>query len=246
MKIDILAISVHPDDAELSCSGTLLVHKKLGYTTGIIDLTQGELGSRGTIETRREEAENAAKILDTDVRINLKMQDGFFKNDEEHQRKLIQAIRTFKPNIVLGNALKDRHPDHGRAAQLINDACFLSGLSKIKTNDENGNEQAAWRPKKLFHYIQDQYMEPDFVIDISDVWEQKLQSILAYGTQFNSKENDKEPTTYISQKNYLNVVEYRNVMMGKKIGVRYGEGFLVSNSHIGLRSFEGIILPEFV
>lgn len=246
MKIDILAISVHPDDAELSCSGTLMLHKKLGYTTGIVDLTQGELGSRGTIETRKAEADEAARILKLDIRTNLKMRDGFFKNDEEHQLKLIQALRTYRPNIVLGNAIKDRHPDHGRAAQLINDACFLSGLSKINTIDEHGNSQAPWRPKKLFHYIQDQYLEPDFVIDITDVWPEKLQSILAYKTQFNSKAEDAEPTTYISQSNYLNVVEYRNVMMGKKIGVRYGEGFIAQNNHIGLKSFDNIILPELV
>lgn len=238
MKLDILAFGVHPDDVELSCAGTLLVCKKEGKKVGIIDLTQGELGTRGTAETRKIEAENAAKILGIDVRENLKMADGFFKNDEEHQRKIIEAIRTYQPEIVLCNAIDDRHPDHGRSAALVKDAAFLSGLRRIVTT-KDGLEQVAWRPKYVLHYIQDRLIEPDFVFDISDVFETKLQSILAYTTQFHNPNLD-EPQTYISSPQFLDGVRARNLLMGKRIGVAYAEGF-TSSKTIGIKSFDALV-----
>lgn len=244
MKLNILAIGAHPDDIELSCSGTLAVHKNLGYKIGILDLTQGELGSRGSVEIRQNESSNASKILDLDIRENLSFSDGFFKNDEAHQLELIKVIRKYQPDIILANAPNDRHPDHGRGALLIKDACFLSGLVKIETTF-NGELQKPWRPKKIFNYIQDLYLEPDFVIDISAVFDKKIASIKAYESQFYS-ESINGPKTYISSEEYLNLVEYRNRLMGKKIGVRYGEGFLSIHNHIGLTSFSNIILPEFV
>src|ERR1700742_1480572 len=186
VKLDILAIAVHPDDMELGCSGTLLMEKRSGKKTGVVDLTRGELGSRGTPELRAEEAARAASILQLDVRENLGMADGFFRNDEAHQRLLIRAIRKYRPDIVLANALEDRHPDHGRAGKLIRDACFLSGLRKVETVDESGKPQEQWRPKYIFHYIQDRYFEPSFVYDITPVFEKKLQSIRAYSSQFHS------------------------------------------------------------
>src|SRR5215203_5205133 len=184
MKLDILAIGSHPDDVELGCSGTLIAEIKLGKKVGIVDLTQGELGTRGTIETRYQEAADAAKIMGIHVRENLKMRDGFFVNDEAHQLKLITVLRKYQPNIVIGNILEDRHPDHGKAGNLIYDACFLSGLRQVKTTDEHGREQEKWRPKYLFHYIQDRFYEPDLIVDISDVWEQRMESVKAYRTQF--------------------------------------------------------------
>ncbi len=244
MKLNILAIAAHPDDIELSCSGTLAVHKTLGYKIGIVDLTKGELGSRGSADIRKQEAERAAKILQLDARENLGFKDGFFKNDEEHQRALIQAIRTYQPDIVLANAPNDRHPDHGRASQLIKDACFLSGLLKIET-EVNGTKQAHWRPKKIFNYIQDLYIEPDFIMDITSAFKTKMDSIKAYDSQFYSMNTD-GPATYISSEEFLKTIEYRSRMMGKKIGVQYGEGFLSLNNHIGLKDFSGIILPELV
>ncbi|MEO6541983.1 MAG: bacillithiol biosynthesis deacetylase BshB1, partial [Ferruginibacter sp.] len=184
MKLDILAFGVHPDDVELSCAGVLLVEKKNGRKTGIIDLTGGELGTRGTAETRKTEAADAARILGVEVRENLGMADGFFQNDEVHQRKIITALRAYQPEIILCNAPEDRHPDHGRASKLVADAAFLSGLKKIKTTAD-GIEQGAWRPKYVFRYIQDRMLQPDFVIDITDVFEKKIEAIKAYKTQFN-------------------------------------------------------------
>lgn len=242
MKLDILAIAAHPDDAELSCSGTLMIHKKMGLKTGIIDLTRGELGSRGSAEIRAEESANATTILQLDVRENLGFRDGFFQHDEAHLLKLISAIRKYQPEIVLANAISDRHPDHEKGALLIKDACFLAGLIKIETSF-NGESQKAWRPKKIFNYIQDRHIEPDFVIDISDVWNEKKESILAYRTQFFSNDID-GPNTYISSPEYLNAIEYRNVMMGKKIGVKYGEGFTTTHSHLGLKDFSNLVLPK--
>ncbi len=240
MKLDILAFAVHPDDAELSCSGTLLTEKKNGKKTGVIDLTQGELGTRGTAETRKQEAAASAKILGLDVRENLAMADGFFQNDEINQRKIISAIRKYRPEIVLCNAPEDRHPDHGRSAQLVVDAAFLSGLRKIETTD-NGTQQEAWRPKYVFHYIQDKFLQPDFVIDITDVMEKKIESIKAFGTQFyNPNGTDNEPQTYISTPDFLDSVIYRSKMMGKMIGVPYAEGF-ISKKMIGFRSFDALI-----
>src|SRR5438309_179189 len=184
MKLDVLAIGVHPDDVELGCSGTLINEVKRGKQVGIVDLTEGELGTRGTVEDRYKEAADAAKIIGAAARENLKMRDGFFKNDEEHQLKVIQVLRKYQPEIVITNVVEDRHPDHGRAGNLVYDACFLSGLKQVQTTDENGAAQEKWRPKYLFHYIQDRFYEPDVIVDISNAFEQKMESVKAYTTQF--------------------------------------------------------------
>ncbi|HEX5653963.1 MAG TPA: bacillithiol biosynthesis deacetylase BshB1 [Chitinophagaceae bacterium] len=244
MKLDILAIGVHPDDVELGCSGTLINELKRGKKAGIIDLTQGELGTRGTVETRYEEAANAAMIIGVQSRENLKMRDGFFKNDEEHQLTLIRAIRKYQPEIVLANVLHDRHPDHGRAGKLIADSCYLSGLSKIRTRDEQGKDQEKWRPAYVLHYIQDWYHEPDLLIDISDVFEQRMKSIEAYSTQFHSSNGGAEgPQTYISTPDFLESVIARARMFGKRIGVKYAEGF-ISEKKIGIRNLDALIQVE--
>ena len=238
MKIDVLAFGVHPDDVELSCSGVLLVEKMNGKTTGIIDLTEGELGTRGTAETRKQEAADSAAILEVDIRENLQLADGFFKNDPESQLKVISALRKYKPEIIICNAPEDRHPDHGRSAKLVSDAAFLSGLQKIETTDE-GIAQEAWRPKYVLHYIQDRYLTPDFVVDISSVFEKKLEAIRAFKTQFHNPDVD-GPQTYISTPGFLESVIYRYKMFGKMIGVEYAEGF-ISDKTIGLRNFDALI-----
>lgn len=239
MKIDILAFGSHPDDVELSCAGTLLVEKINGKTTGIIDLTQGELGTRGTAATRKTEAEAAAEILQVDVRENLEMADGFFLNDLEHQIKIIEVLRKYQPEIIFCNAPHDRHPDHGKGAKLVLDAAFLSGLRKIETTDKNGLSQEPWRPKYVLQYIQDRFIQPNFVIDVSAVFEKKLESIKAYGTQFHNP-NLNEPQTYISTPDFLESIIYRAKMMGKMIGVKYGEGF-ISEKMIGLKTVNDLI-----
>lgn len=238
MKLDVLAIGVHPDDVELSCAGVLLVEKKNGKKTGIVDLTQGELGTRGTAETRSKEAADAAKILGVDIRENLQMADGFLQNDEAHQLKVIEAIRKYQPEIILCNAREDRHPDHGKSAKLVSDAAFLSGLIKIETF-ENGLIQKPWRPKYVLHYIQDRFLQPNFVIDITDVFETKLQSIKAYATQFHNPDVD-GPQTYISTPDFLDSIIYRSKMLGKMIGVKYAEGF-TSDKMIGFNSLDALI-----
>ena len=242
MKLDLLAFGVHPDDVELSCAGTLMVEINNGKKVGVIDLTRGELGTRGTAETRKEEAAAAADIMGIHVRENLGMRDGFFTNDEEHQLQIIQKIRQYKPEIVICNALEDRHPDHGRSSKLVADACFLSGLRKIETVFE-GAAQEAWRPKYVFHYIQDRYAEPDFIFDITSVFDRKVACIKAYSTQFSNnstKTNDDEPQTYISTPAYFDTILSRHKMMGKRIGVEYGEGF-ISEKRIGINTFDAII-----
>lgn len=241
MKLDLLAFGVHPDDIELSCAGTLLVEKINRKKVGIIDLTLGELGTRGTAETRKEESEISAKILGVDVRENLEMADGFFKNDEENQLKIIKVLRKYRPEIILCNAPDDRHPDHGRSSELVNDATFLSGLIKIETKDDEGLLQDVWRPKYVFNYIQDLYFKPDFVVDISEVFDKKVEAIEAFATQFyTAKANDKEPQTYISSPEFLESVINRSKMFGKMIGVRHAEGFL-SKKMIGIKSFDALI-----
>jgi N-acetylglucosamine malate deacetylase 1 len=241
MKLDILAFGVHPDDIELSCAGTLLVEKGHGKKIGIIDLTQGELGTRGNARIRKEEAENSAIILGADVRENLEMADGFFKNDVENQLKIIKVLRKYRPEIILCNAPEDRHPDHGRSAVLVSDAAFLSGLNKIESKDELGRLQEAWRPKYIFNYIQDIYLPPAFVIDISGVFAKKIEAIEAFSTQFfNPEESDKEPQTYISSPEFLESVINRSKMFGRMIGVKYAEGFL-SKKMIGIKSFDAFI-----
>ena len=238
MKLDVMAIGAHPDDVELSCAGVLLTEKSKGRTTGIIDLTQGELGTRGTSETRTSEAAKAAGILGLDVRENLQMADGFFQNDKANQLMLVNIIRKYQPEIILCNAPEDRHPDHGRSAKLLEDATFLSGLVKIETI-ENGELQKPWRPKYVFNYIQDRYLKPDFVMDITDVFETKLEAIKAYATQFHNP-NQAGPQTYISTPDFLDSIIYRSKMFGKMIGVKYAEGFL-SAKMIGFKTFDNLI-----
>ena len=240
MKLDILAFGVHPDDVELSCAGTLMVEINNGKKVGVIDLTRGELGTRGTAETRKEEAAIAAKIMGVHVRENLGMRDGFFQNDEAHHLQIIQKIRQYQPEIVICNALVDRHPDHGRSSKLVSDASFLSGLRKIETSF-NGEAQQAWRPKYVFHYIQDRYAEPDFIFDITSVFDRKVESIKAYGTQFhNPNPGIDEPQTYISTPAYFDTLISRHRMFGKRIGVEYGEGF-ITEKRIGISTFDAII-----
>jgi bacillithiol biosynthesis deacetylase BshB1 len=219
MKLDILVMAAHPDDAELSCSGTILKHIAAGKKVGIVDFTRGELGTRGTPEIRLQESADATKILGLHARENLGIRDGFFRNDEETQLKLIEIIRKYQPDIVLANALEDRHPDHGKGAQLAIDACFLSGLRQIKTGD-----LSAWRPAQVYHYIQDRYIEPDFVVDISAHWDQKEAAIRAFKSQFFDP-SSVEPASYISSPDFLNFIQARAMEMGHKIGVKYGEGF---------------------
>jgi bacillithiol biosynthesis deacetylase BshB1 len=244
MKLDILAIGVHPDDVELGCAGTIIKEIQSGKKVGIIDLTQGELGTRGTVETRYKEAANAAKIMGVAVRENLKMRDGFFKNDEAHQLALIKILRKYKPEIVFGNVLNDRHPDHGRAGQLIKNACFLSGLAKIETTDNEGNFQEKWRPKYFFQYMQDWYHEPDVLIDISDVHPIKMKAIEAYATQFHTDQSEAGgPVTYISTPEFKESLTARSRLLGKRIGVKYAEGFM-SEKQIGLANFSALILNE--
>jgi bacillithiol biosynthesis deacetylase BshB1 len=242
MKLDILAIGVHPDDVELGCSGVLINEIRNGKATGIVDLTQGELGTRGTVETRYAESAAAAAIIGVRVRENLMMRDGFFRNDEAHQLELIRIIRRYRPEVVIGNILDDRHPDHGRAGHLIADACFLSGLAKVETED-HGAPQQKWRPKYVLHYLQDWYHEPDLLVDISDVFEQRMESIKAYGTQFSANENSDGPQTYISTPDFLDSVVARARMFGKRIGVKYAEGF-ITEKKIGIRSLDALIMVE--
>ena len=242
MIVDILAFGAHPDDIELSCAGTLLVEKENGKKIAIVDLTRGELGTRGSAEIRKQEAAAAAKILNVDIRENLELADGFFQNDESHQRRVIRAIRKYRPSIIICNAPGDRHPDHGRGAQLVEDAIFLSGLRKIETID-NGSAQAVWRPDFVFNYIQDRYLHPNFIIDITAVMEQKIASIKAYETQFDSPDNN-EPQTYISTPDFLESVIYRAKMYGKMIGVKYGEGY-ISKKMIGFNNFDAFIKGNY-
>lgn len=242
MKLDVLAIGSHPDDVELGCSGTLINEVKKGKKVGIVDLTQGELGTRGTVQTRYDEAANAAKIMGISVRENLKMRDGFFKNDEEHQMQLVRILRKYKPEIVIGNILEDRHPDHGRGGWLIYDACFFSGLRQVKTTDDDGREQEKWRPKLLLHYIQDRFYEPDIITDVTDVWEQRMEAIRAYKTQFYDPNSD-EPQSYLSSPEFIDALTARARLLGKRIGVKYGEGFL-SKKSIGIKDLDSLILFE--
>ena len=225
MKLDILAFGAHPDDVELGCSGTIAKEISLGKKVGIIDLTRGELGTRGSVEIRNSESESAAKILGISVRENLDMRDGFFLNDESHQLRIIEIIRKYKPEIVLCNAIDDRHIDHAKGSKLVSDACFLSGLVKIETSID-GIQQAAWRPKLVYHYIQWKNIEPDFVVDITGFIDKKEASILAYGSQFYNP-NSEEPETPIASKNFLESIHNRSRELGRLIGTEYAEGFTV-------------------
>lgn len=244
MKLFVLAIGVHPDDVELSCSGTLINEVKKGNAAGVIDLTAGELGTRGTAETRSAEAAEAASIMGLSVRENLGMRDGFFRNDEAHQLQLIRAIRKFQPEVILANILDDRHPDHGRAGKLIEESAFLSGLSKIETVGDDGLPQPRWRPKHVLHYIQDRPYEPDLIVDISDVFEQRMEAIKAYTTQFHTgADSSKGVQTYISSPEFLESIVAKARLFGKQIGVKYGEGF-ISQKKIGIKHLEDLVLNE--
>lgn len=225
MKLDILAFGAHPDDVELGCAGTILKEISLGKKVGIVDLTRGELGTRGSAEIRDQEATAAAKILGVSVRENLQMRDGFFVNDEKHQLEIIKMIRKYQPEIVLCNAIDDRHIDHAKGSELVSDACFLSGLIKIET-ELDGQKQLAWRPKVVYHYLQWKNIEPDFVVDITGFNDQKIASILAYRTQFYDPESD-EPESPITSKNFLESLSYRSRDLGRLTGVEYAEGFTV-------------------
>ena len=224
-KVDILAIGAHPDDVELSAGGTILKSVAQGKTVAIVDLTEGELGSRGTVRSRYEEAANSAKILGVEHRENIRLADGFFTEDRDSIIRLIKAIRHYQPEIVLANAIEDRHPDHGRGSSFISRACFLSGLLKIETS-RNGQEQEKWRPKVVYHYIQDRYIKPDIIIDVSEFREKKMDAILAYETQF-YKEGAEGPKTPISGKDFIAFLEARMRQVGRDIGAEFGEGFTV-------------------
>lgn len=225
MKLDILAFGAHPDDVELGCGATLAKEISKGKRVGIVDLTRGELGTRGTAEIRDQEAQNAANILGVAVRCNLNFADGFFINDRNHQLALIELIRLYQPDIVFCNAIKDRHIDHGKGSSLVSDACFLSGLIKIETT-RSGKLQQPWRPKYVYHYIQWQSLTPDFVVDVSSHFDKKIEAVLAYKSQFYDASSD-EPETPISSKNFIDSVSYRAQDLGRLTGVSYAEGFNV-------------------
>ncbi len=240
MKLDILVFGAHPDDAELGAGGTIAKEISLGKKVGIIDLTRGELGTRGTAAIRDREAEASAKILGLSVRENMEFADGFFVNDRTHQMALIKKIRTYKPDIVLCNAVHDRHIDHARASELVSHSCFLSGLVKIDTMAEGDDQwQEAWRPKQVYHYIQWKNLKPDFVVDITGFIEKKMESIGAYASQFYDPESE-EPSTPISSKNFTDSVTYRARDLGRMVGVEYAEGFTVER-FIGVNSLSDII-----
>ena len=224
MKLDILVLAAHPDDAELGCGGTIAKHTALGKKVGIVDLTRGELGTRGTPEIRDREAKDSASILGVSVRENLLLRDGFFQNDPESQLVVIRAIRKYQPRILLANAIQDRHVDHGKGASLAYDASFLSGLVKIDTFDDEGKRQSPWRPDVVYHYVQSQFIIPDFVVDISGEWDVKMKAIRAFSSQFFDPES-KEPETYISKPGFIKMLEGRAVEYGQAIGADYGEGF---------------------
>lgn len=226
LKLDILVLAVHPDDAELGCGGTIAKHVAMGHKVGIVDLTRGELGTRGSAEIRDREAAAAGEILGLAVRENLAIPDGFFENTKEYQLKVIEAIRKFRPEVVITNAYHDRHPDHGRASELVEASAFLSGLRKIETHGHDGQPQQEWRPKQVLHFIQDNYIHPDIIVDVTEHWDKKMASVFAYGSQFHNPEWENEPQTYISSPEFVQIVEGRGREFGKSIGAKYGEGFL--------------------
>ena len=237
-KVDILAIGAHPDDIELSAGGTVVKSVHQGKKVAIEDLTQGELGSRGTIETRYEEAEAARQIMGVHYRENLKLADGFFEQDKESLLKLVVAIRKYQPDIVLANAISDRHPDHGRGSDFISRACFLSGLLKIETSSDDV-KQTHWRPRVVYHYIQDRYIKPDFIVDVSDFKQQKFNAILAYKTQF-YQDGISGPQTPISGQGFLDSLEARLIQFGRDINVKYGEGFTAERT-VGIDDISNLI-----
>lgn len=233
MKLDILAIAAHPDDVELSCGGTLISHAKTGKKTGVIDLTRGEMGTRGTPKQRLEEADEASRRMQLSIRDNMDFKDAFFLNDNEHQIEIIKKIRKYRPEIIITNAPYDRHPDHGRAAKLVEEATFKSGLIKIET-EVDGEVQEAWRPKKLYNFIQSIALEPDFLVDISDSMEEKMEAVRAFRSQFYDPKS-REPETYISSPAFMQMLESRAQEYGHRIGVKYAEGFKYPQ-HLGVKS----------
>lgn len=239
MKLDILALGAHPDDVEMSCTGTLLASMAAGKKVGIIDFTRGELGTRGTPAIRAAEAAASCQILGIAIRENLGLPDGFFRNEREHQLPLIAAIRRYQPDVVLANAISDRHPDHGRGAQLAVDACFLAGLRMIETLGDDGLPQAAWRPRNVYHYIQDRQLPPAFVVDITPHWAKKWEAIQAFKTQFFNPSLD-EPQTYLSSQEFGRFMEARAREFGHIIGVEFGEGFTVARP-VGVTEITNLI-----
>lgn len=226
MKLDILAFGAHPDDVEISASGTLARQVEMGYQCGIVDLTQGEMGTRGTAEIRLQEAQNAAAVLGVAVRHNLGMADGHFTNDYHHQLEVVQMIRAYRPETIIMNAPHDRHPDHGRGAELVKTAAFLAGLRRIETTWQ-GVKQQAHRPQMMVQYIQFQDIKPDFIVDISGYIEKKINAIKAYRSQFYDPQSN-EPETVISSQGFLDSIRYRSKNMGRLIGTDYGEGFIAA------------------
>jgi len=237
-KLDILAIGVHPDDIELGCGGTVLKHIDLGYKVGILDLTQGELGTRGSGSLRLEEAESARKYAGAMVRENLGFADGFFVNDKQHKLEIIKILRKYQPDIILSNAIRDRHPDHGNASKMISEACFLAGLLKIKT-ELDGEEQNKWRPRKVFNYIQDYHIEPNFVVDISEYFERKMEMVLCFKSQFYDP-NSGGVQTPISSKAFFDSLRGRALAHGRRIGVQYAEGFTTAE-YIGVEDITTLL-----
>ncbi|WP_396148649.1 bacillithiol biosynthesis deacetylase BshB1 [Flavobacterium sp.] len=237
-QVDILAFGAHPDDVELGCAGTIAKEISLGRKVGIIDLTEGELGTRGSVEIRYKESAKASEILGISFRENLKMRDGFFKNDEEHQMQVIRMIRKYRPKIVICNAVDDRHIDHGKGAKLVSDACFLSGLKRIETVLD-GEKQEAWRPNVVYHYIQWKDLKPDFVVDITGFMDKKVQAIMAYDSQFYNPNSD-EMVTPIATKNFLDSIKYRSQDLGRLIGTDFAEGFTVER-YLAVNSLEDLI-----
>lgn len=238
MKLDILAFGAHPDDVELGCAATLAKEISLGKKVGIVDLTRGELGTRGSADLRDKEAANAAKILGVSVRENLSFADGFFTNDKKHQLEIIKIIRKYQPDIVLCNAIKDRHIDHSKGSKLVADACFLSGLVKIETTLENVIQEK-WRPKKVYHYIQWEPIVPDFLVDVSGFMDSKIEAVLAYSSQFYNPKS-KEPETPITSKNFIDSIEYRASDLGRLIGVAHAEGF-TTERFVAVKSLSKLI-----
>ena len=233
MKLDILVFGAHPDDVELGCGGTIIKHSQKGSKVGVIDLTRGELGTRGNIKIRDSEMQDSTKIMGVIMRENMNFKDGFFQNDEDHKLKLIRKIRKYRPEIVITNAPTDRHPDHGRSSRLTVDSCFLSGLEKIETN------QAIWRPKYIYHYIQFNHLAPDFVIDISDEIDKKIESVLCYKSQFYNPDS-KESETIISSKDFLESIRYRAKDLGRQSDCEYAEGF-ISNQILKIESLNSLV-----
>ncbi len=240
MKLDILAIAAHPDDVELSAAGTVIRSVEQGKKVGILDLTRGELGTRGTPETRELEAKRASEIMGIAVRDVVGLPDGFLNNVREQQLKLIPFIRKYQPDIVLANALMDRHPDHGMGAALTGKSCFLSGLRAIETSDEQGNPQQPWRPRAIYHFIQDRYMKPDFVVDISGYWSKKEEAIKAFSSQFFVGKEDKEPSTPISTPEFMKFLEARSREFGRQINAEFGEGF-VADRTVGITDLNYLV-----